>query len=178
MSNVQGIDAATARRWLDAGEAILLDVREPDEHAAERIAGATLNPLSKFDPAFIPSAPGKKLIVHCRSGKRSSDACTRLAGAGRANVFSLEGGLEAWKAAPLPIQKSASAPAISIMRQVQLVAGSIVVTAAVLAWLVSPWFILLSGFIGAGLMFSGATGTCGMAAVLSRMPWNRYENPV
>jgi len=38
---------------------------------------------------------------------------------------------------------------------------------------VSPWFHLLSGFVGAGLMFAGISGFCGLARLLVRMPWNR-----
>jgi len=59
-----------------------------------------------------------------------------------------------------------------IMRQVQVVVGFMVLLSSALAALVSPWFLLLTGFFGAGLLFAGLTGTCGMAALLGRMPWN------
>ena len=54
-----------------------------------------------------------------------------------------------------------------------MVAGTLVVAGAALAPLVSPWFLLLSGGIGAGLFFSGATGSCAMAGLLARLPFNR-----
>jgi len=57
-------------------------------------------------------------------------------------------------------------------RQVRFVAGLIVLTGILLS-LISPWFVLLSGFVGAGLMFSAITDTCGMGMMLARMPWNR-----
>jgi hypothetical protein len=62
---------------------------------------------------------------------------------------------------------------VSIIRQVQLVVGTLVLGTSILAALVSPWFLLLTGFFGAGLVFAGATGTCGMASMLAAMPWNR-----
>ena len=56
--------------------------------------------------------------------------------------------------------------------------GSLVVMGAVLATLVSPWFILLSGFVGAGLVFAGVTDTCMMAILLSKLPYNRPQPTV
>ena len=59
------------------------------------------------------------------------------------------------------------------MRQVQLGAGGLVLLGIVLAATVSPWFLLVTGFVGGGLLLAGATGFCGMARVLAYMPWNR-----
>ena len=84
----------------------------------------------------------------------------------------LEGGIDGWRACGLPTEIDRKRP-IEVMRQVQLVAGGLVLLGAVLALTVAPAFIGLSAFVGAGLMFAGATGWCGMAALLARMPWNR-----
>jgi hypothetical protein len=84
----------------------------------------------------------------------------------------LDGGLDSWKKAGLATKADRKAP-LEIMRQVQITAGSIVVAGAVLAATVSPAFIWLSAFIGAGLVFAGSTGWCGMAKLLAVMPWNR-----
>jgi rhodanese-related sulfurtransferase len=62
---------------------------------------------------------------------------------------------------------------LPIMRQVQIAAGSLVLSGIALAVLVSPWFIALSAFVGAGLIFAGITGVCAMASLLLHMPWNR-----
>ena len=102
----------------------------------------------------------------------SSRALAQLEAAGLNDVAHLDGGLGAWKAAHLPTTIDITQP-ISIMRQVQITAGSLVVLGAVLAALVSPWFILLSGFVGAGLVFAGVTDTCMMAMLLSKLPYNR-----
>ncbi len=84
----------------------------------------------------------------------------------------LEGGLDAWRKAGLATHKDASQP-IEIIRQVHLVAGSLILLGVLLALTVDPRFALLSGFVGAGLTFAGATGWCGMAILLRQMPWNR-----
>ncbi|WP_353203718.1 DUF2892 domain-containing protein [Sphingomonas sp.] len=60
-----------------------------------------------------------------------------------------------------------------MMRQVQIVAGSLVLTGVVLGWLVSPYFFGVSAFVGAGLTFAGISGFCGMARLLGYLPWNR-----
>ncbi len=166
------------RAWLDAGSATLVDVREPDEHARERIPAARLVALSNFDPARALQhlKPGQSLVLHCRSGKRSLDAANRaapLAAANNVPLYNMTGGIEAWKQDSLPVQTDTSVARISLMRQVQLVIGAGVVTGAALAWFVHPAFLAIPAFFGAGLIFAGATGTCGLAALLSRMPWNR-----
>lgn len=166
-----------ARQWMDAGEAVLVDVREPDEHAREHIAGAHLIPLSRFDPhrAAALLRPGQRLIMHCRSGKRSAEAA-RLAGAIAESgipVVCLAGGLEAWKAQGLPVQTNTSVARLSIMRQFQLTVGVGLLLGSALAWLVSPWFLIIPAFFGAGLTFAGATGTCGLTSLLAIMPWNK-----
>ncbi len=165
------IDALTAKSWLDRGEAVLIDVREADEHARESIAGAKLVPLSGFDPAKLPALGGKRLVVHCLSGSRSARAIARLAEAG-IDAVNLTGGIEGWKAAGLPVRENKSAP-LPIMRQVQIVAGSLVVIGAALGATVHPGFHALSAFVGAGLVFAGASGWCGMATVLGLLPYHR-----
>lgn len=95
------IDPATARQWVEAGEAVVVDVREFNEHVTERIPGAMLNPLSMFDPASVPELPaGRKLLVHCRTGARCGLAAMRLLAAGyKGPVHRLQGGIMGWKGA-------------------------------------------------------------------------------
>lgn len=87
---------------LDAGEILLIDVREPDEFAAERITGARNVPLSTFNPAALPHAEGKTTVLQCAGGKRSAMAVDKCRKAGQAIETHLAGGLAAWKAAGLP----------------------------------------------------------------------------
>lgn len=99
--NVHVVSAAEIKRWVEAGEVVLIDVREPAEHAAEAISGAMNLPLSTFDPAKLPTVPaGKKLVLHCRSGQRCGMAATRLLAAGyTGDINRLEGGIMGWRAA-------------------------------------------------------------------------------
>jgi rhodanese-related sulfurtransferase len=84
---------------------VLIDVREEEEHAEERIPGAALLPLSRFDPALMPRTMDKKAVLHCLLGGRSMKAARILAAAGFDQVFNMEGGLLAWIAAGGEIQR-------------------------------------------------------------------------
>jgi rhodanese-related sulfurtransferase len=166
------VDAITLSGWLARGEATLIDVREADEHRRLCIAAARNMPLSEFDAGEAEATDGKRIVFHCRTGHRSVEAATRAIEASGHEEFHLAGGILAWQAAGLPVQEDLKQP-IGIMRQVQLTVGAGVVAFTLLAASVSPWFLLGTGFFGAGLFFAGATGTCGMASMLGWMPWNR-----
>jgi rhodanese-related sulfurtransferase len=154
--------------------AVLIDIRERDEHAREKIAGARHHAVSILDREH-PARPGDEvLIFHCKSGARSRQHAERLRSGMPAacESYILEGGIDAWKKAGLPVAFDRKAP-IPTMRQVQIVAGSLVVLGTVLGATVAPAFYALSAFVGAGLVFAGVTGFCGMERVLALMPWNR-----
>ncbi|HWA44953.1 MAG TPA: rhodanese family protein [Hypericibacter adhaerens] len=172
--SLKPIDPRDLDAALKQGSAILIDIREPSEHARERIPGARSIPLSKLDdgswPARIP--PGKITVFHCKSGQRTAAQAGRLAAKVDGEARMLAGGIEAWKRSGLPVLFDRSAP-IELQRQVQIAAGGLVFLGVLLAATVSPWFMLMSGFVGAGLMFAGITGYCGLARLLSLMPWNR-----
>ncbi len=101
------INSRDLHRLLTEGAALVIDVREPGEYAAERIAGALNLPLSRFDPAQIPDAPGQTIVLQCAGGGRSATALGRCAQAGAAIDTHLAGGLAAWKAAGLPTERGA-----------------------------------------------------------------------
>ena len=157
-------------RELIVGGAKLIDIRDADEHARERIAIAENVPLSQIDRLNVGRAPG--VIYHCRSGNRTAVNGARLAQAVDCPVYVLEGGIDAWRKAGLPVVADKSQP-LELMRQVQLVAGGLVLLGVLLGFLVAPAFFGISAFVGAGLMTAGATGWCGMARLLAHMPWNR-----
>lgn len=171
---LKSITAAEVKQKLDAGEAILIDVREPDEHARESIPGARLVPLSAIAAHAFDGAENMTAVFHCRSGMRTEANAARLLACGFRDAYCLEGGVEAWKAAGLPVRRNAKAP-LEIMRQVQIAAGSLVLLGVMLGWLVNPAFFALSAFVGAGLAFAGITGWCGMALLLKAAPWNRAK---
>lgn len=171
---LQTIDARTLKQLLDRQAAMPIDVREPGEYAGEHIPGATLVSLSRFDPSQIPQNHRKTVVLYCQSGSRSKTAAQKLLDAGFPTVIQLASGLNAWKAAKYPTIVDRKAP-ISLMRQVQIVAGSLVFLGTVLGAFVSPGFLVLSGFVGAGLMFAGITDTCMLGMLLAKLPYNQQR---
>ena len=165
------IDAATALAWAKAGTARIVDVREPAEFASVHIVGARSIPLGMLDRVEIASGEGEKLLLVCASGRRSGMACERLAAPGR-EVYSLAGGIGAWKQAGGAIAEGAR-QVLPLERQVLAIAGFLVLSGVILSLLLHPYFIALSAFVGAGLMVAGLTGFCGMALLLARAPWNQ-----
>lgn len=167
------IKPSDARRLLDGG-AVLIDIREADEHAREKIPGARHMALSKLDEMDIAIREGQTVIFHCKSGARTLANAPRLAGKlGRScEVFVVEGGIDAWRKAGLPVVTDRRQP-LELQRQVQIGAGSLALAGAMLGVLISPWFFVVPAFVGAGLLTAGVTGFCGMARVLMRAPWNR-----
>jgi rhodanese-related sulfurtransferase len=151
--------------------ALLVDVREPSEYAQRRIAGSSNLPLSQL-PGLLPQVAGKIVIFHCLGGKRTGMNAEKLAACTSCDAYLLEGGLQGWQQAGLPVQGGRRQPP-ELMRQVQIAAGSLVLLGAILGATLSPRFYLLSGFVGAGLIFAGITGFCGMARLLRLLPWNR-----
>jgi rhodanese-related sulfurtransferase len=164
------ISPAKAKELIDRG-AILVDIREFDEHSRSRIAAARHAPLSRLERLDIGTdAPA--VIFHCRSGNRTASNAGRLAQCTDYDAFILDGGIDAWKSAGLPVVEDKGQP-IEIMRQVQITAGSLVFAGTALGALVHPGFYALAAFVGAGLIFAGVSGSCMMARLLSFAPWNR-----
>lgn len=165
------VDAATLKNWLASGEAVLVDVREPAEHRAERIENAMLLPLGRARAAKLPR--GRRIVVHCARGGRGGTACrTLLAENPALEIYNLEGGIGAWRAAGYPVQTSGR-PVLPLDRQVQLTIGLCLLAASALAWFVTPLFLVLTVLFGAGLTLAGATGFCGLGRLMARMPWNQ-----
>jgi rhodanese-related sulfurtransferase len=169
---MQEVEATTLKMWLERGEALLIDVREPPEYAAEHIPDAQLLPLSTFDPARVPQEAGKKVVLHCVMGKRSEQAGQKLLDAGFTTVYNFRGGVQAWKDAGYATARGQKAP-LSLQRQVQIVSGCLVLLGTLLGVIGSPWCLLLSGAVGVGLVYAGVSGTCGMATLLARLPYNQ-----
>ncbi|MBI3699016.1 MAG: rhodanese family protein [Afipia sp.] len=165
------ITAKQAAQMLAEG-ATLVDIREPNERARERIDSAIHWPLSALTDA-APLNSGR-IIFHCKSGARTAANAQRLkARAGDScDVYLVEGGLDELRRAGLPITVDRSQP-IELQRQVQIVAGSMGFLGTALGFLVSPIFYIVPAFVGAGLLFAGVTGFCGMARILMHAPWNR-----
>ena len=174
MTCLNPMTAHELKRRLDAGDAVLIDIRETDEHVREHILGARLAPLSAIDSHDFERDRDKAAVFHCKSGMRTQANAARLLARGFGEAYFLVGGIEAWKAAGYRVHQNKKAP-LEITRQVQIAAGSLILSGVALGWFVNPVFFGLSAFVGAGLSFAGITGWCGMAMLLKVMPWNRVD---
>jgi rhodanese-related sulfurtransferase len=102
VSQVQDLTPAEVSKGIEEGRYLLVDVREPNEVAAEAYPDAVVVPLSSFDPKQLPDPNGKQVVFACRSGKRSVTASLAAQAAGLAYDKHLAGGILAWKASGLP----------------------------------------------------------------------------
>jgi len=158
---------------LDGGdECQVIDVREFSEFNSERIAEAQLMPLSNFEKHAEELDHSKPVYLMCRSGNRARQAAEKLMNKGFTDIHVIEGGMGAWSSANLPIIKGESR-VWSLERQVRFTAGLIVLIGVILGFAVNQFLFLISGAIGAGLVFSSVTDTCAMGMMLARMPWNK-----
>jgi rhodanese-related sulfurtransferase len=107
--SIEIINPGTLKKWLDSGEAVLVDVREPREFEAEHVEGAALVPLGTVQRAALPEHKGRKLVIMCRMGPRGNAACQRLSAelSARETVYNLQGGIEGWKRAGFPVARPA-----------------------------------------------------------------------
>lgn len=174
MNTLSPIDAQQLKEKLDQGDAVLIDIREHNEHAAEHIVGARLAPLSAIDTHDFDRDHGKIAVFHCKSGMRTQTNAAKLLAKGFRQAHYLRGGIDGWKAAGFPVHTNANAP-LDLMRQVQIATGVLVLIGVSLGALAHPAFYALSAAIGAGLTFAGLSGWCGMARLLAHMPWNRVR---
>ena len=99
---VQDLTPQEVSQGIAEGRYMLVDVREPNEVAAEAYPDGVVVPLSSFDPNDIPDPAGKQVVFACRSGKRSVTASLAAQGAGLPYDKHLAGGMLGWKAAGLP----------------------------------------------------------------------------
>ena len=175
-SPVRSISPAALRALLrDGRPCAVLDVRTPAEFDSAHLPGAHALPLNELSPAALQKlalAPDAPLYLLCQSGGRARRAADQLAAAGVPGCTVVEGGLDACISAGLPVERGAS-PVLPLMRQVQIVIGLVSGIGAALAVWKDPLFALVPLFTGTGLLFAGLTGTCGLALLRARMPWNQ-----
>lgn len=181
MTALLTVDPAMLHSWLENNEAVLVDVREPEEFAHAHIPQAQSVPLGTLPAAMgrFAAKDGRRLVFQCQKGGRSGQACLLMENnLERDAVYNLVGGIEAWERAGLPLiarqmaSGGAKAP-LPLMRQVQIAAGALILLSVTLGFALATEFFALAGFFGAGLLFAGLSGWCGMALLLARMPWNR-----
>jgi rhodanese-related sulfurtransferase len=159
-------------------ELTVIDVRTPAEYASGHLPGALNIPLDHVRqalPEIRHAAERGDILVVCASGARSENACKLLAEQGITTTI-LAGGTGAWAAEGHDLRTPAACDTRagwSMERQVRFTAGALVLLGLVLGLLVHPALLLVSAGVAGGLVFSALTNTCGMAAVLGRLPHNR-----
>lgn len=168
------IVANEMQRLLEQGQELrIVDVRSPAEFRVENVPGSINLPLNELEESISQAVPDRHERIHliCASGARSGKACDLLDSLGYTDVVSIKGGITDWK--KVGFELSLGEGGISIERQVRIAAGGLVLLGVGMSYLLHPAFIGLSAFVGAGLVFAGTTGTCGMEKLLARMPWNK-----
>ncbi len=156
-------------------DTLVLDVRTSAEFLGAHIPGSTNIPLGDIRRrAFAALGGGRveRIALVCQTGQRAAAACPELRKSGiLGDLHVLDGGLASWREAGLPVTRGKRV--VSLERQVRIVAGSLIVFCVLLGFFLHPGFYGLAACLGAGLIFSGVTDTCGVAMILAKMPWNR-----
>lgn len=168
----QSIAPKEAYQLLQSGEAVLIDTRTSNEFWLSHIEGAKNIPDEQVSSSSLSQFGDKKVIFYCNSGRRTHRKMPEYTVAFPSNAYELEGGMNAWLEQTLPVYK-AKKQTLPLNRQIHIIAGSLIMLGAILGVTLSPWFYLLCFFVGLGLFISGATGFCGMALLLMKMPWNK-----
>jgi rhodanese-related sulfurtransferase len=159
------------RELLERGSQIqLVDVRSAGEFASGHVPGAMNVPMEQVESRLADIASEGEVVLICEAGKRASMTAEWLCD--RRDVTVLEGGTKAWREANLPVVTCVPCR-WSLERQVRLAAGVMVLTGAVLALTICPYWVLLCLFVGGGLTMAGLTNFCPMAIFLSKLPWNQ-----
>jgi len=170
------ISVQTFKEVLDTARsdnnADFINICTPAEYKEGHITGVRSVPLDTLIDHIDEFKNKKTIYVHCRSGKRAATAIKTLAANGiTAELINVSGGLMAWEDAKYAINSHTAR--LPIMRQVFLVAGVLVLGFSIAALTIDTSFAFGTIFVGIGLTLSGATGWCGMALALSKMPWNK-----
>ncbi len=178
MTQITHISVGALKNLMQEPNLKVFDIRESDEYQREHIVGAQNIPLSELENySFSGLQDSDVIVLYCQAGNRTKQCEPKLRQLQLKQVMILDGGISAWKKIGCVVAKNKAAP-LPIMRQVQIVAGILIMLGVILSFLVSPYFALLSGFVGCGFIFSGVTGFCGMAVLLMKLPYNQKTNKI
>lgn len=171
---VNTITAKVAKEAKDKGERVIfIDVRTPGEYRSRHIKGSYNIPLDDIGKVARDFSGVKgKVVFLCRSGARSTKACVNVSMISHSeNLFSLDGGFEELEKVGFEVVEGRGL--WDIERQVRFTAGSLVLLGVVFGYFISNLFLIISAFVGAGLMFAAVTNTCAMGMILMKMPYNK-----
>lgn len=106
MKEMVETDAREVKRWLENGEAVLIDVREADELRMARVPGAVHIPMSAFNPGNLPDLTGKKPVFMCAMGMRSFQVGSYCLQQDLIdNAYNLSGGIQGWMMAGYAVEQ-------------------------------------------------------------------------
>ena len=156
---------------------LVLDVRTGIEHKSVALKMPHKHvPLGELDVQKFAADhhldKQKPVYLLCRSGARATKAAEAFLKAGYDNVHVIEGGIMACENCGIDVEKTS---AVSLERQVRITIGSLVLIGVILGAVIHPVFNMLSGFLGAGLLFAGITDWCGLSLLLAKAPWNKQS---
>lgn len=174
-SDLQKISPYELKQTIQEEDVLIIDVREPAEFNETRIEGSVNVPLSEICATHEHLAPevNKKIVIHCKSGYRSSLACKKLIAEGfRNKVCMLEGGIDQWELVGLPILRSKS-NVISIEKQMHLIFAILIFLSLYLGNFVNPLFFVIQLAMVAGWLASVFLNLCFLKLLLLKMPWNK-----
>jgi len=184
--NTMTIDPQALNDLSQRAEVEIIDVRSPAEYRSLHIPDALLSPLDMLDPAaimksrklssdaplFIACQAGTRaLFIACQAGTRAKKAQDIFKKAGFENCCVIEGGIAAWAAKGLPVNKGKSV--IPVDRQTRIVVGTMILIGLALGYFVNPAFLLLSAIGGCGMIYAGITDLCPLADMIAKLPWNK-----
>jgi rhodanese-related sulfurtransferase len=152
----------------------MIDVRSTSEFAAGHVPGAVNIPMDQVEARLDDLYPDMPIVFICQAGKRARMTAGLLQPCQR-EVAVLEGGTNAWIKAGFPVVRTTKTR-WSLERQVRFGAGLLMLCGLTLALAVTPYWLLLSAFVGLGLTFAGLTDICPMAILLAKLPWNKRSH--
>jgi rhodanese-related sulfurtransferase len=107
LRGINDVDHVQATQLINRKNALVLDVREQKEYDAGHILNSKLIPIGKLKERIgeLEKSRERAVVVVCRSGQRSAEACALLGKQGFTQVSNLYGGINAWQKASLPLEK-------------------------------------------------------------------------
>ena len=156
----------------------LLDVRTVPEYRAGHVAGAIHVPVDEFSADTIKADEqlagidhDEPLYLTCQTGPRAQEVAEQMFDAGFRNLILVEGGMQAWENARLPMQRIGKA--ISLERQVQIALGMLLALKVFFGFTIHEVFFAAIAFVAVGLVVAGTTNWCGLKRLIARLPWNQ-----
>jgi rhodanese-related sulfurtransferase len=166
------------RHW--SRDAAIADVRSSEEYETAHILKSRSLPLERLRPGAVADAfdsdcvgQSRPLYLLSQTGYRATLAAEQLGAAGLHNLAVVDGGVNAWRAAGLPLVQPRRRIVPPVPNQMQALIGIILLAISLLALEVHAFWFLLTPVIGATLIYAGMRHSSFLTRWLGRLPWNR-----